>query len=361
MRIAIDQTAASFPNITTTLLETRLLTDRETRNFVGDAYAFDTATPSGTLRFDPEAVVMGRHGTIFISDEYGPYIREFDRLGRLLREIPLPAKFGLDPVAGHPSGDLDGGGNSMELYPALNVTGRQANRGMEGLAITPGGNMLVGIMQNALLQDHGINPSTIGRVGVNNRIVTINLASGKTREYVYVMDAVNQGRGVNDLLAINEHELLVLERDNRSLVPTPPNTAQTPNLKRIYKIDLAQEGLTDVSDIENLPQGALDPSIVPLTKTLFLDLLDPSYVVSTNPLKTVRDVIAEKVEGLAWGGETSGGRLLLYEVTDNDLYPQLPTQIYAFAIDPAAAGIRFHPQAVVLPVFFPWERPGAAR
>jgi hypothetical protein len=355
MRIAVDTKATSFPNITTTLLDTRFLTDERKRSFVGDAYAFDTAKPADTVRFDPEAVVMGLRGTILISDEYGPYIREFDRHGRLLRRIALPAKFALDPATGAPSGDVDDDGNSMELYPALNVTGRQANRGMEGLAITPNGRTLVGMMQNALLQDHGLNPSTIGRVGVNNRIVTVDLITGATREYVYVMDAVNQGRGVNDLLAINDHEFLVLERDNRSLVPTPPNAAQLPNLKRLYKIDLAQEGLTDVADIDSLPQGALDPSIVPLTKTLFLDLLDPSYVVSTNPLRTVRDVIAEKVEALAWGGATRDGRLLLYVVTDNDLYPQLPTQIYAFAIDLAAAGIKYRPQTVLQPVLFPWE------
>ena len=50
---------------------------------------------------------------------------------------------------------MDSAGNSLELYPAFNTTGRQANRGMEGLAITPNGRTLVGIMQNALLQDHG--------------------------------------------------------------------------------------------------------------------------------------------------------------------------------------------------------------
>jgi hypothetical protein len=66
-------------------------------------------------------------------------------------------------------------------------------------------------------------------------------------------------------------------------------------------------------------------------------------------------VIAEKVEALAWGGATRDGRLLLYVVTDNDLYPQLPTQIYAFAIDLAAAGIKYRPQTVLQPVLFPWE------
>ena len=38
------------------------------------------------------------------------------------------------------------------------MIGRQANRGMEGLAITPNGRTLVGIMQNALLQDNGVDP-----------------------------------------------------------------------------------------------------------------------------------------------------------------------------------------------------------
>jgi hypothetical protein len=351
----------SFPNIKAVLLDTRFLTDHRRRNLVGDAYAFDTEHPVETLRFDPEGVAVGPFGTIFVSDEYGPYVREFDRHGRLIRRIPLPAKFRLDPATGQPSGDVDSAGNSVELYPTLNVTGRQANRGMEGLTITPNGRTLVGIMQNALLQDNGINPTTIGRVGVNNRIVTIDLVTGKKREYVYVMDAVNQGRGVNDLLAINDHEFLVLERDNRTFVPTPPNTAQSPNLKRIYRIDLAQDGLTDVSDVESLPQGALDPSIVPVTKTLFLDLLDPSYVVSTSQLKTVKDVIAEKVEALAWGPKLKDGRLLLYVATDNDLFPDLPTQVYAFAIDAAAAGVKYRPQTVLFPVLFPWEVPRHGR
>ena len=352
LHIKVDP-ESSFPNITTVLLDTRFLKDERRRPFVGDAYAFDTSNPRAARRFDPEAVAVGIFGTFFVSDEYGPYVREFDRFGHLLRRIRVPEKFLLDPKNGHPSGDLDSAGTSLELYPANNVTGRQANRGMEGLTITPDGRTLVGIMQNALLQDNGIDPATIGRVGVNNRILTVDLITGKTHEYVYVMDAVNQGRGVNEILAINSHEFLVLERDNRTRVPTPPNTAQTPNLKRIYKIDLAKPDLTDVSDEESLPQGALDPSIVPVTKTLFLDLLDPIYKV--NATQTIKDVIAEKIEGLAWGPDLKDGRHTLYVFSDNDLFPGLPTQIYAFAIDGAAAGIKRRPQLVFFPMLSPWE------
>lgn len=353
LRITVDTKATSFPNINTVLLDTRLLKDEWRRPFVGDAYAFDSTRPFSTLRFDPEGVAVSPFGNFFVSDEYGPYVREFNRNGQLIRRISLPEKFRLDAAAGHPSGDVDSGGNSLELQPSFNVTGRQANRGMEGLAITPNGRTLVGIMQNALLQDHGVDPTTIGRVGLNNRIITIDLLTGKTHEYVYVMDAVNQGRGVNEIVALNSHEFLVLERDNRTLRPTPPNAAQSPNLKRIYKIDLDKPGLTDVSDMESLPQGALDPGIVPVTKTLFIDLLDPSYKVSAT--ETVRDVIAEKIEGIAWGPKLKDGRLVLYVFSDNDLFPGRPTQIYAFAVDAAAAGVIYKPQVVLLPLLWPWE------
>jgi hypothetical protein len=352
LQIKVNEGAA-FPNVTTKLLDTTFLKDEKNRNLVGDAYAFNTASPKDAKRFDPEGLAVGIFGTFFVSDEYGPNIVEFGPNGHQLRQIRVPEKFLLDPDSGHPSGDVDSGGNSVELQPAFNTTGRQANRGMEGLTITPNGRYLVGIMQNALLQDHGIDPATIGRVGVNNRILVVDLLTGRTHEYVYVMDLVNQGKGVNEMLAINDHEFLVLERDNRSLVPTPPNAAQSPNLKRLYKIDLAKPGLTDVSDIDSLPQGALPSTIVPVDKKLFLDLLDPVYQVSTT--LTIKDVIAEKIEGLAWGPKLKDGRHLLYVFSDNDLTPSLPTQIYAFAVDDAAAGISYRPQTVLFPAFNVFE------
>ncbi|MEO8178454.1 MAG: esterase-like activity of phytase family protein [Deltaproteobacteria bacterium] len=302
---------------------------------------------------------MSRSGSFFISDEYGPNVFEFDRQGHLLQRLSVPEKF----LIANPQSGADPDGNSLELYPGVNDAGRQANRGMEGLAITPNGRKLVGILQNALIQDHALNAETPpGRIGVNNRILSLDLARGAMREFVYVMDAINQGRGVNDLLALNDHEFLALERDNRSLVPTPPNAAQAPNLKRIYRFDLDQPGLTDVSNVASLPTTAAElgtnvPPIAAVTKTLFLDLLDPSYVIdaTTEPPKTIKDVIAEKVEALSWGPDLPDGRHVLYVVTDNDLSPELPTQIYAFAIDDQAAGVCYQPQRVAGPMFPPGQ------
>src|SRR5689334_2745873 len=177
--LALDPTAA-LPNITTTILDTRFLKGPGNTSFVGDAYAFGDADTE--TRFDPEGVRVDREGNFYVSDEYGPYIRKFNRQGHLLARIAVPAKFLLDPVTGHKTGDINNPADAaaLELTPASNITGRQANRGMEGLAITPDGSMLVGMMQNALIQDNGLqlvadNTVVPGRRGLNNRILTVDL------------------------------------------------------------------------------------------------------------------------------------------------------------------------------------------
>lgn len=346
VHLAVD-TGAAFPNIRTTLLDTVFLKARHNQDLVGSASDFDA-------RIDPEGAAFSRTGSFFVSDEYGPAILEFNLWGRLLRRITVPAKF----LIANPSGDVDPDGNSLELYPALNTSGRQANRGMEGLTISPDGRYLFGLLQNALIQDHGLNTSTPpGRVGLTARLLKVDLKTGKSAEFVYVVDAINQGRGVNDILAINDHEFLVIERDNRSQVPTPPNAAQTPNLKRIYKINLA--GASDVALIASLPASGADLAglgITPVTKALFIDMLDPSYVVDASTLPaptTVKDVIAEKIEGLAWGHDLRDGRHVLFVTSDNDLYPGRPTQIYAFAVDGKAANITLERPRLGFP-FFSW-------
>ena len=301
---------APFPNIQTVLLDTRFLKNEGGENFVGGAGAFANNDPA-TLRLDPEGIRVSPHGTFYISDEYGPYVREFNRHGHLIRRIEIPAKFFIANPNADPNIELLG-----------NSSGRQANRGMEGLAISPDGRTLFGIMQNALIQDNGLSPGTTDRLGLNNRILKIDLVTGETSEYVYVLDAINRGQGVCEILAINDNEFLVLERDNRSLLLPQP---QAPTRKTIYKIDIT--GATDVSGMASLPGGALPVGVTPVSKQLFINLLDPALNLALT--------IPEKIEGLAWGPDLADGRHLLYVISDNDLNPTLATQIYAFAIEPS--------------------------
>jgi hypothetical protein len=318
---------APFPNINATLLDTRLLRNERGQALVGAAGSFTLNNERDALRFDPEGIRVGFFGTFFISDEYGPNVFEFDRFGRLLRRIDVPSKFKIDNPSDNPTDEL-----------LLNTSGRQANRGMEGLAISPNNRFLFGIMQNALLQDHGLNPGTTDRLSLNNRILKIDLLTGRKHEYVYVLDAINRGQGVSEILAINDHEFLVVERDNRSNLQTPP---QAPTRKTIYKIDI--NGATDVSEIDSLAAGPLPADITPVKKTLFINLLDPAFALAPT--------IAEKIEGLAWGPDLPDGRHVLYVISDNDLNSNLDTQLYAFAIDPSL--IDFDRQFLPRPVFPP--------
>ncbi len=320
---------APFPNIHTLLLDTRLLKNESNQTFVGAAGAFVVNNDFATLRLDPESIRVGVNGTFYISDEYGPYVFEFDRQGHLLRRIAVPSRFAIANPSSDPNTELLG-----------NTSGRQANRGMEGLAISPDGRTLFGVMQNALLQDHGLSPGTTDRLGLNNRILKIDLLTGETHEYVYVLEAINRGQGVSEILAINDHEFLVVERDNRSNLQTPP---QAPTRKKIYKIDLA--GATDVSGIDSLPAGALPMGVLPVSKTLFIDLLDADL--------NLAPTIAEKIEGLSWGPDLLDGRHVLYVISDNDLSLSLATQIYSFAIDPSL--LNFEEQVLPGPLYPPGQ------
>ena len=118
--IAIDP-GADRP-VRVELVSTTLLTDENAAGLTGLSTAFDAKDQRLGVRYDAEAIRVSSRGTVFISDEYGPWIDEFSMEGKRLRRLPVPAKFMVD----HPSGDA-----KQEL--SANSKGRQANRGFEGL------------------------------------------------------------------------------------------------------------------------------------------------------------------------------------------------------------------------------------
>jgi len=315
-QITIDPVAQT---VTPKLLATQLLSKGPAfpgQIFTGSAMAFDGTNSPASLRFDPEGVRVGRTGTIYISDEYGPFVYEFDAFGNRLRSLTIPPKFLITPP-GVPSADP-----GVEL---TNPSGRQANRGMEGLAINPEGTKLYGIMQNALIQDNALD-SNLKRVGKNNRLLEIDLSSGATREFLYQLE--DKSNGVNEILAINDHEFLVLERDGKA--------GSSAKFKKIFKIDIA--AATDISGIASLPKSSVPPGVTPAAKELFLDLLDPQFGLAGEDFP-------EKIEGLAFGPFLADGRLPLLVTSDNDFLPDNPSVFYAFAID--AADLNYQPQVVV--------------
>ncbi len=302
IRLAVTKGRNGFA-ITPALLATRLMHDGH--DFLtGSAGAFDATNSPDSLRFDPEGIRVDRCGqTAFVSDEYGPFVHEFDLdRGTRLRSLKLPNKLLIDL----PSAD-----GNVEL--AANISGRQSNRGMEGLAISPDGGKLYGLMQSALIQDGALDAS-LKRVGTNNRLVEIDLDSGAIREFLYQLDS--KSNGVNEILAVNDHEFLVIERDG--------NAGTSAAFKKIFRIDIS--GASDIRAVATLPQTGTPDGVTPVAKAPFLDLLDPAFGLAGASFP-------EKIEGLAFGPDLQDGRHLLVVTNDNDFVPTQPNRFFVFAID----------------------------
>ncbi len=92
-----------------------------------------------------------------------------------------------------------------------NTAGKRTNRGFEGLAVSPDGKFTYAMLQSAMLDEGGGD-------GVYARIVKFDNATGEAvAQYAYKMEGAGQGRGISALVAINDHEFLVLERNNRGV------------------------------------------------------------------------------------------------------------------------------------------------
>lgn len=284
------------------LVSTTLLTNEVGQPFSGALSSIDKTNPSKSRRLDPEGIRVGPKGEIFISDEYGPFLYEFNAQGKRVQSFAIPAKFLTKRISPKPEEEL----------PPKNLMGRQPNRGMEGLAISPDGSKLIGIMQSPLIQDGGVD-SLKQRVGLNCRILEVNRNTGKTREFVYQLE--NPGVGISEILALNENEFLVLERDGKA--------GKEATFKKVFRIDLRMA--SEVSLLEKLPATRLPDGILPVKKTLFLDLLDRAYRLAGTELP-------EKFEGMTFGPDLPDGRRLLLITADNDFVATSPLRIYAFAV-----------------------------
>jgi hypothetical protein len=308
--------------------------------FTGRSDNFDPTQNSGNsldARFDTEGLRISNDGLrVYISDEYGPYVYEFDRLtGLRLRAFqfptctpPTPSCFFVPNLSSMGAVEISG-----------NTGGRVANKGMEGLAITPDGKTLVGIMQNALIQDAAEGKAQ----GKLLRIVTFDIASGvATHQYGYLLTT---GSGVSEMLALNDHEFLVDERDGHGRA-----SGDDAVVKQLFKIDLS-----NAVDISNMDATSVLSAGAAVSKTLFLDIVQ---VLTANSIAAGN--IPAKIEGLAFGPDVKQGKTrihTLWVANDNDFLETVPdaagnvipndNQFFVFGFtDADLAGSAYVPQQV---------------
>lgn len=245
---------------------------------------------------DPEGfVVSPKNGHFLVSDEYGPSLYEFDRSGALVKAFVTPASLVPRSGADVPNFASDAG----------NVAGKRTNRGFEGLAVSPDGRYAYAMLQSAMLDEGGGS-------GTVNRIVKFDMNSGlAVAQYAYQMDTSSQGRGISALVALNDHEFLVLERNNRGIgVGADFATAD----KRVYRIDL--NGATDVSGID-LDSGVAYTKVAKAA-TVFIDLDANLIDLDGDGDAESAGKSPEKWEGLAIGPKLADGSYLILAGTDND-------------------------------------------
>jgi hypothetical protein len=293
--------------------------------FSGRSDNFDISRPSNNpdnARFDPEGVRVSNDGQhVYITDEYGPYIYQFEReTGKRTRAFQLPIEFAINYLS--PKVDVEIAGNTM---------GRVTNKGMEGLAITPDGKTLVGAMQSPLAQDGGTN-------GRYTRIVTVDIRSGAVRQYAYPLTNIGTAAKpkyptISEIVAINDHEFLVDERDGKGL---GDNSVAV--FKNVFRIDLT--GAAEVSGMS----GEVNLAGKAVAKTLFLDVV---AALGANGINA-KDLPA-KLEGMAFGPDVIIGGVrkhTLYISNDNDFIGTVvdsghpagidnPNKFFVFSIDHA--------------------------
>lgn len=259
---------------------------------------------------DSEGLVALKDGTFWVSDEYGPHIVHYDANGV---EIGRINAFAADSRVSETTG----------INLPAELANRWANRGMEGLAITPDEKTLVGIMQSTLY-----NPTKAETVNFDlTRIVTINLETKEVGQYLYQQDKAKNAN--SEIVALSASEFLVIDRDTAFLYGGPKGEASaTPDaIKHVNRIDLngatnletvaaadriAQDDATgllvDGKTLEAMAADSGDASvwetlsklgIQPVSKTLVVDMvaekdyphdkMEGLWVIDNNTLGVVND------------------------------------------------------------------------
>lgn len=171
---------------------------------------------------DPEGLVALPDGTFWVSDEYGPFLVHFDAEGTELERLA--------PGAGLPK--------ELSL--------RTPNQGMEGLAVTPDGATLVGLVQSGL--------NTPGLAGSAKevpltRIVTVDLKTRAIKEFALPLENPKSTKVADsEITALGPTTFLVDERDG-----TMPPKAD----KKLWTVDIA--AATDIGPDSKVPGAQYDP------------------------------------------------------------------------------------------------------
>jgi len=265
---------------------TRDVSGISTGDHDGPGYTMDrNRVPYDPNGVDSEGLARDpRDGSFWVADEYGPSIVHIGADGTIKQRF-VPS--GLNLTAP--------GENITDILPNVLVK-RKANRGFEGVAISPDGSRVFAIMQSPLS-----NPNR--EAGEGSRVHrVIVLDTSKTNDvslqgvYLYLAEDASRVRSPNqddikvgDMAAVSSTRALVAERDSREGGPH----------RMVYTVDITNATNVKSQDtvngktLEQLSEADLKKAnIEPVSKAGVVDLAKLGFTV-------------EKFEGLAIVDDTT--------------------------------------------------------
>ncbi len=195
---------------------------------------------------DPESFVLAPDGSFWVSEEFGPLLLHFGADGRLL-EPP----FELPGVKSPQSPFLRLAGGDRPERPTV-----AASRGPEGLATSPDGSRLYALLEGAVTGDdprdlriyvfdvgkRAFDPGFL-RVRLEMPSQTVNLATlvdaSGARVYPDASAPAAGPVSIGELKAVNDRQLLMIERDNHG------DDLTAPRFKKVFLLDLSRAAAND--------------------------------------------------------------------------------------------------------------------
>ena len=283
--------------------------------------------PNGHVSLDDEAVAFAGDGSIWVGDEYGPYVYHYDAGGRMIGAIRPPEAI----VPRRQGAENFSAGETVKGEPQ---SGRQNNQGFEGMSIAPGGKTLFVMTQSALVQDLDSRAPKATRRNLRLLEYDIEGTPRLRHEYalqlpLYAEGGKNNVAAQSEMLALDDRRLLLLCRDSGGGFTGKRDASA---YRVINLIDTAGAsdiaGRFDAAGDSIAPQGVLRSEIRPAPLTSFLDLNDQAELARFglhNGPPNDRDDLYEKWESMVLapaGDAKAPDDYFLFVGSDNDFITQ---------------------------------------